>query len=177
MMKRGILLATAAALAAAGLASAEGEDNGGKPFAATARFEEVWPAAGFDYTFAKRVALGPVLKYDGESYAAGVASRIYILNDSGAVGVNPYVAAEGGYLHDTETIRYQGYWTYGFEWVNTRYYTEIYDCGYGFVGGGVDLRTPKLGLVPFAEIGPRREFRESDEALYLYWALGFRYTW
>jgi hypothetical protein len=176
-MVRGILLAAAVALLAAGPASAEVENDGGKPFAATARFEEVWPAAGFDYIFANRVSVGPVLRYDGESYAAGVASRLYVLNDSRAVGINPYVAAEGGYLHGTETTRLQGGWTPGFEWVNTVYYTETYDCGYGFVGAGVDLRAPKLGLVPFGEIGPRREFRESDEALYLYWALGLRYSW
>lgn len=178
-MKRGILLAAAAALVAACLAGAQGEDNGngGKPYAATARFERIWPAAGFDYAFTKRVSLGPVLRYDGESYAAGVASRVYVLNDSRAVGINPYVAAEGGYLHGTETTRYQGGWTPGFEWVNTEYYTEFYDCGYGFVGGGVDLRAPTLGLVPFAEMGPRREFREGNQGIYLYWALGLRYTW
>ena len=64
-MKRGILLAAAAAaLLAAGPASAEGENNadGDKRFAATARFEQIWPAAGFDYTFAKRVSLGPVTR-------------------------------------------------------------------------------------------------------------------
>lgn len=160
-------------------ASAEGEDNGngGKPFAATARFEEIWPAAGFDYTFAKRVALGPVAKYDGESYALGVASRVYLLGDSRTVGINPYIAAEGGYLHGTETTRQQGGWTYGFDWVNTEYSTEAYDCYYGFVGPGVDLRAPKFGLVPFLEAGPRREFREGNEGIYLYWALGLRYTW
>lgn len=176
-MKRGILLAAAAALLAACPASAEGENSGGKPFAATARLEQIWPAAGFDYTFANRISVGPVLRYDGESYAAGVASRVYVLNDSWAVGVNPYVAAEGGYLHGKETTRLQGGWTPGFEWVNTRYITEVYDCGYGFVGGGVDLRAKGIGFVPFAEVGPRREFRESDEALYLYWALGLRYSW
>jgi hypothetical protein len=176
-MKRGILLAAAAALLAAGLASAEGEDSGGKPFAATARFERIWPAAGFDYTFTKRVSLGPVLRYDGESYSAGLASRFCVLGDSTTVGINPYIAAEGGYLHGTETTRFQGGWTPGFEWVNTQYITEIYDCGYGFVGAGVDLRAPKLGLVPFAEIGPRREFREGNQGIYLYWALGLRYSW
>jgi hypothetical protein len=174
-MMRGILLAAAAALLAATLASAEGENSGGKPFAATARFEQIWPAAGFDYTFAKRVSLGPVAKYDGESYSAGLASRFYVLGDSATVGINPYIAAEGGYLRGTETTRYQGGWTPGFEWVNTVYHTETYDCGYGFVGGGVDLRAPKLGLVPFAEIGSQRDFRGTGA--YVHWSLGLRYAW
>ena len=82
-MRIWILLAAAAALLAAGTAGAEGENNGTKPFAATARLEQIWPAAGFDYTFANRISLGPVLRYDGESYAAGVASRNSGKTDSG----------------------------------------------------------------------------------------------
>jgi hypothetical protein len=178
-MKMGILLAAAAALVAAGVASAEGEDNadGRGAFAASLRLESIFPAAGFDYMFASRVAVGPVVKHDGESYAAGVASRVYLLNDGRAVGINPYIAAEGGYLHGFETTRYQGGWTWGYEWVNTEYITEGYDCGYGFVVGGLDLRAKDIDLVPFVEIGPRREFRQGNQGIYLYWALGLRYTW
>ena len=179
-MKKAIILVTAAAAAVAGAMTSQDVDkNVSEPrnLAASFKCEKVFPALGFDYVFAGRVALGPVAKYDGESYAAGLASRVYLLGDSRTVGINPYIAAEGGYLHGTETFRQQGGWTYGFDWVNTEYSTVVYDCGYGFVGGGLDLRAPKFGLVPFMEIGPRREFREGNEGLYLYWALGLRYTW
>ncbi|MEE9458050.1 MAG: hypothetical protein V3W11_12970 [bacterium] len=180
-MKRGILLATAAAtLLAAGVASAEGEDNGngGKPFAATARFEEIWPAAGFDYTFAKRVSLGPVVKYDGESLVAGAASRFYFLADNESVGVKPYLAAESGYLRGADPVEPARAWNYVNGWVTTGEYGSLpYDCFYAFAGPGLDLRARGIDFVPFMEMGPRREFREGNEGIYLYWALGLRYTW
>ena len=99
-MTRGILLAAAVAtLFAAGLANAEGEENGNgdRRFAATARFEQIWPAAGFDYTFAKRVSLGPVVKYDGGKFVAAAESRVYIRADHSKAGFQPYFLAAAGW--------------------------------------------------------------------------------
>lgn len=178
-MKKAIILVTAVAAAGA-VTSADVDNNVGEPqnLAASFKCEKVFPSLGFDYVFAGRVALGPVAKYDGESYAAGLASRIYLLRDSRSLGINPYIAAEGGYLHGEESTRWSNSerdLTPGWN-DNPVYTTEAYDCGYGFVGPGVDLRAPKFGLVPFMEIGPRRDFREGTGA-YVHWAVGLRYAW
>jgi len=184
-MKKLIWLA-AAALVAAGLAGAQGEDNGngGKPFAATARFEQIWPAAGFDYTFAKRISLGPVVKYDGDKFVAAAASRVYIRADHSKAGLQPYVMAEGGWQTGTEPPDFNNY--YWWTWPdasgggtddpaaeeNTSHYRY-----YAFAGPGLDLRAKNNNFVPFVEVGPRREFREGNQGIYLYWALGLRYSW
>ena len=184
-MKRGILLAAAAALLAAGLANAEGEENGngGRRFAATARFEQIWPAAGFDYTFAKRVSLGPVVKYDGSKFVAAAESRVYIRADHSKPGFQPYVVAEGGWQTGSDPPEpYRGgwYWAYSSRG-GTDEPAEEEDSFpyryYAFAGPGLDLRAKGNNFVPFVEIGPRREFREGNEGIYLYWALGLRYTW
>jgi hypothetical protein len=179
-MKKAIILVMAAATVAGAMTSADVDNNGGDPrnLAASFKCETIFPTLGFDYVFAGRVALGPVAKYDGESYAAGLASRIYLLGDSRSLGINPYVAAEGGYLHSFDTVRVSRGWNYTAGWNdNPVYNTEAYDCGYGFVGPGVDLRVPKFGLVPFMEIGPRRDFRADNPGAYVHWAVGLRYAW
>ena len=184
-MTRGILLAAAAAaLLAAGVASAEGENNadGDKRFAATARFEQIWPAAGFDYTFAKRVSLGPVVKYDGAKFVAAAESRVYIRADHSKAGFQPYFLAEAGWQTGSdppEPAPRGWYWGYssrdGADAVEEE---ESFPYRYyAFVGPGLDLRAKGIDFVPFMEMGPRREFREGNEGVYLYWALGLRYTW
>jgi hypothetical protein len=183
-MKRIIWLAAAAALLAAWPVSAEGEDDGAKPYAATARFEQIWPAAGFDYTFANRISLGPVVKYDGAKFVAAAESRVYIRADHGKPGIQPYVVAEGGWQTGTEPPDLNNY--YWWTWPDasgggTDGPAEEEDSFhyryYAFAGPGVDLRAKNNNFVPFVEIGPRREFREGNQGVYLYWALGLRYTW
>lgn len=189
-MKRGILLAAAAALLAAGLANAEGEENGngGRRFAATARFEQIWPAAGFDYTFAKRVSIGPVVKYDGGKFVAAAESRVYIRADHSKAGFQPYFLAEAGWQTGSDppgpTPRgwYWGYWYWGYSSRDGADAADDDDAPfpyryYAFAGPGLDLRAKGVNFVPFIEMGPRQEFREGNEGTYLYWALGLRYTW
>ena len=185
-MKRSILLATAAAaLVAAGVASAEGDDAEGRgAFAASLRLESIFPAAGFDYMFAGRVSLGPVLKYDGGKFVAAAESRFYFLADYERPGLKPYFLAEGGYQtgSDPSGNPVTGHWTVGYAGRDGADATAEEDAlfpyrFYAFVGPGVDLRARGIDFVPFMEIGPRREFREGNEDFYLYWALGLRYTW
>jgi hypothetical protein len=186
-MKRGILLATAAAaLLAAGVASAEGEDNveGRGAFAASLRLEQIFPAAGFDYMLAGRVSLGPVLKYDGGKFVAAAGSRLYFLADYKSPGLKPYFLAEGGYQtgSDPSGGPVTGHYTGGYPARDGADASDEDDAPfpyrfYAFVGPGVDLRARGIDVVPFMEIGPRREFRQGNEDIYLYWALGLRYTW
>lgn len=177
-MRRGILFAAACAvLLAAGAAGADGEDGGRGAFAASLRLEKIFPAAGFDYMFAGRLALGPVVKYDGGKFVAAAESRFYILGNYDKPGLKPYVLAEGGWQtgsdppEDTGT----GVWT----WAAAAAEEDgpLPYRFYAFAGPGVDLRARDFPIVPFMEMGPRREFRLGTEEIYLYWALGLRYTW
>ena len=185
-MKRGILLAAAAAFVAAAVASAEGDDNveGRGAFAASLRLEEIFPAAGFDYMLAGRVSLGPIVKYGGGKFVAAAESRLYILADYKSPGLKPYFLAEGGYQTGSDPSG--GSRGSGWHWAYSA--RDGADASaeddapfpyrfYAFVGPGVDMRARGIDFVPFMEIGPRREFREGNEDIYLYWALGLRYTW
>ncbi len=186
-MKRSILLAAAAAaLVAAGLAIADdGADAEGRgAFAASLRLEQIFPAAGFDYMFAGRLSFGPIVKYDGGRFVAGAGSRLYLLADYKSAGLKPYFLAEGGYQTGSDPSGGSG--GSGWDWPYSG--RDGADAAaeddapfpyrfYAFAGPGVDLRARGLDVVPFMEIGPRREFRQGNEDFYLYWALGLRYTW
>jgi hypothetical protein len=186
-MKRGILLAAAAAaLAAAGMASAEGEDDadGRNAFAASLRLESIFPAAGFDYMFAGRFSLGPVVKYDGGKFVAAAESRFYFLGNYEKPGLKPYFLAEGGYQtgSDPSGEPVTRGWNWAYSGRDDADAADEDDAPfpyrfYAFVGPGLDMRARGIDFVPFVEIGPRREFRQGNEDVYLYWALGLRYTW
>ncbi|MGD8719536.1 MAG: hypothetical protein PVH29_12045 [Candidatus Zixiibacteriota bacterium] len=180
MMKKAILLITIAAAASAGAVTSPSiEVSCDEPpnLAASLRCEKVFPSLGFDYVFADRVALGPVVKYDGDSFVAAAATRLYFLAHNANPGVKPYVAAEAGYLHGVDQVKTFGGWNYAGGWEgNTVYGTDEYDCFYSFAGPGVDLRAPNLKIVPFLEAGARQEFRD-DGGPYLHWAVGLRYAW
>jgi len=183
-MKRSILLAAAAAALLAGVAMAEEADDGRGAFAASLRLEQIFPAAGFDYMFAGRLSFGPVVKYDGGRFVAAAGSRLYFLADYKSAGLKPYFLAEGGYQTGSDPSGGSGGsgWNWAYSSRDGADATAEEDAPfpyrfYAFAGPGVDLRARGLALVPFMEIGPRREFRQGNEDFYLYWALGLRYTW
>ncbi|MEE8641046.1 MAG: hypothetical protein V3T41_11615 [bacterium] len=186
-MKRGILLAAAAAVlvAAGSVIAADGDNAEGRgAFAASLRLEAIFPAAGFDYMLAGRVSLGPIVKYDGGKFVAAAESRFYFLADYERPGLKPYFLAEGGYQTGSDPSGSSGGsgWNWAYSARDGADASAEEDAPfpyrfYAFAGPGVDLRARGIDFVPFMEIGPRREFRQGNEGIYLYWALGLRYTW